>query len=66
MNTIFILNTLEQIFEVDPMQFRAGDIVEAQITIVAVPTRNNKFKMFSQLRCLALLDSSFTDVSIFS
>ena len=51
-------------FEVDPTQFRVGDIVEAQITVASVPIRNNKFKMISQLRCLALLDGTFTDVSI--
>jgi len=51
-------------FEVDPARFRVGDIVEVQITIAAVPIKNNKFKMISQLRCLALLDGTFTDVSI--
>jgi hypothetical protein len=51
-------------FAVDPRQFRVGDIVEAQVTFVAVPIRNNKFKMISQLRCLALLDGTFTDVSV--
>ncbi|KIM72038.1 hypothetical protein PILCRDRAFT_82231 [Piloderma croceum F 1598] len=51
-------------FDVDPARFRVGDIVEVQITIAAVPIKNNKFKMISQLRCLALLDGTFTDVSI--
>jgi hypothetical protein len=49
--------------QADPVQFRVGDIVEVQITIAAVPMRNNKFKMICQLRSLALLDGAFTDVS---
>lgn len=50
-------------FEADPTRFRVGDIVEVQITIAVVPIRNNKFKMICQLRSLALLDGTFTDVS---
>ena len=49
--------------QADPARFRVGDIVEAQITIAAVPMRNDKFKMICQLRSLALLDGAFADVS---
>jgi hypothetical protein len=60
-------NILAMIFNdrfetVNPTQFRIGDIVEVQATIVAVPVRNNRFKMILQLRALALLDGTFTDV----
>jgi hypothetical protein len=51
-------------YKVDLMRFRVGNIVEVQITIAAVPVKNNKHKMIIQLRSLALLDGSFTDVSI--
>jgi hypothetical protein len=33
---------------VDPTRFRVGDIVEVQATVVAVPIRNNRFKMIPQ------------------
>ena len=61
---LFFITLLTRFFEVDPIQFRVGDIVEVQITVVAVPIRSNKFKMITQLRCLALLNGTFTDVSI--
>ena len=61
---LFLITLSTRFFDMDPIRFRVGDIVEAQITIAAVPIRNNKFKMISQLRCLALLDGTFTDVSI--
>jgi hypothetical protein len=47
---------------VDPTRFRIGDVVEVQGTAVAVPIKNNRFKMILQLRALALLDGRFTDV----
>jgi hypothetical protein len=53
-------------FEVDPACFRVGDIVEVQMTIAAVPIRNKKYKMILQLRSIALVDSSFTDVSLYT
>ena len=55
---------LTRFCKVEPSWFRVGDIVEVQITVAAVPIRNNKFKMISYLRCLALLDGTFTDVSV--
>jgi hypothetical protein len=48
----------------DPTQFRVGDIVEVQMTIITVPLKKDRFKMINQLRTVALLDGSFTDVSI--
>ena len=54
---------MPRFLEIDPAQFRIGDIVEVQITIATVPVQNNKYKMIAQLRCLALLDGTFTDVS---
>jgi hypothetical protein len=47
----------------DPTKFRVGDIVEVQMTVVAVPIRNNRFKVINQLRSVALLTGKFTNVS---
>ena len=58
-----LMTPFSRFCQADLAQFRVGDIVEAQITIAAVPMRNNKLKMICQLRSLALLDSTFTDVS---
>lgn len=49
----------------DPTEFRVGDIVEVQMTVVAVPIRNNRFKVINQLRSVALLTGKFTNVSYY-
>jgi len=46
----------------DPACFRVGDIVEAQMTVVAVPIKRDRFKMITQLRSLALIDSTYSQV----
>ncbi|KAF8884361.1 hypothetical protein BD779DRAFT_1472127 [Infundibulicybe gibba] len=43
-----------------PQNFRLGDMVEAQMSLVVVPLRKQKFKMMAVLRAIALLDSSFS------
>ena len=43
--------------------FRKGDIVEAQVTAMMVPMRGGTFKMIAVLRCLTLLDSTYSLVS---
>ena len=62
-NYVRPLNQATRFFETDPTQFRVGDIVEVQMTIVAVPIQKNKFKVITQLRTVALLDGTFADVS---
>ena len=59
-----LVTTKTRFSKVDLTQFRVRDIVEVQITVIAVPIWNSKYKMITQLRSLALLDGSFTDVSI--
>jgi hypothetical protein len=59
---IFAMIFNDRFETVNPTQFRIGDIVEVQATIVTVPVRSNRFKMILQLRALALLDGTFTDV----
>jgi hypothetical protein len=48
--------------EVNPQIFRVGDIVEAQVSFIAVPLKDNKYKMIVVLRSVALLDASFSQV----
>lgn len=47
---------------VNPQIFRIGDIVEAQVSFIAVPLKNNKYKMIVVLRSIALLDATFSQV----
>jgi len=54
---------ITSILKAEPTQFRIGDIVEAQITIAAVPIRKDRFKVIIRLASIALLDGTFTDVS---
>jgi hypothetical protein len=46
-----------------PASFRVGDIVEAQVSFVVVPLKDNKYKMVITLRALAILNASVTQVS---
>jgi hypothetical protein len=46
-----------------PALFRVGDIVEAQVSFVVIPLKDNKYKMVITLRALAILDASVTQVS---
>lgn len=41
----------------DPIRFRAGDIVEAQVTFCAVPIKGERYRMLVTLRSIMLLDS---------
>lgn len=47
---------------VNPQIFRVGDIVEAQVSFIAVPLKDKKYKMITVLRSIALLDSTFSQV----
>jgi len=40
----------------DPNKFRIGDIVEVQLSFVAVPVKENKFRLILVMRALTLLD----------
>lgn len=48
---------------INPIKFRAGDIVEAQLSFVCVALKNAKFKMLVVLRALTLMDTSPLRVS---
>ena len=45
---------------------RVGDIVEVLLSMLLTPIKNGRFKMTPKLRGITLLDSKFTDVSIWS
>ena len=47
---------------IKPVKFQIGDIVEAQVSIIAVPIRDKKMKTVMILRGLTLLDGSFSQV----
>ena len=47
---------------IDLVVFCIGDIVEVQATVTAVPVKRGKFKTVIQLRSLALISGSFTEV----
>jgi hypothetical protein len=49
---------------VGPHTFRIGDIVEMQVSFVAVPLKEQKYKMMVVLRSIALLDKAYSQVSI--
>lgn len=48
-----------------PQTFQVGDIVEVQVSFIAVPIRDNKWKISTILRSISLFDGSFTKVRIF-
>ena len=50
--------------EFDPAKFRLGDIVEVQLSFIALPVRGEKYRMKSILRSLALLDNTHSEVCL--
>ncbi|KAF8236765.1 hypothetical protein L208DRAFT_1250718 [Tricholoma matsutake] len=49
----------------EPQMFWAGDIVQAQVSFVAIPVKGGKCKLLSMLCSLALLEGQFASVSNF-
>jgi hypothetical protein len=52
----------QRVEAVNPQIFRIGDIVEAQVSFIVVPLKNDKYKMMVVLRSIALLDTYFSQV----
>jgi hypothetical protein len=48
---------------ISPAAFREGDIVDAEVTFMLVPIRNDLHKLVAVLRSLTLLDATYTQVS---
>ena len=59
-----ILTKKKSVDMVNPQIFRIGDIVEAQISFIAAPVKNNKYKFIVVLRSIALLDPTFSQVGM--
>ncbi|KAH7903324.1 hypothetical protein BJ138DRAFT_1020827, partial [Hygrophoropsis aurantiaca] len=49
--------------KISPSAFRAGDLVEACLSVITSPISADKYKMLVVLRSLALIDSTHTMVS---
>jgi hypothetical protein len=47
---------------IKPVKFQIGDIVEAHVSIIAIPIRDKKMKTIMILRGLTLLDGTFSQV----
>ncbi|KAF9464019.1 hypothetical protein BDZ94DRAFT_1356192, partial [Collybia nuda] len=47
----------------NPINFRVGDIVEVQLAFMAVPIKDQRYKMLVSLRGITLLDDSHRNVS---
>ena len=45
-----------------PQTFQVGDIVEVQVSFIAIPIRDNKWKISTILRSVKLFDGRFTQV----
>lgn len=58
------INNSHRYNDADPMVFKIGDIVEAQVSFVGVPLRGDKVKLMVVLRALSLLDCEQTMVFI--
>ena len=56
------LTNIKSVDTVNPQIFCIGDIVEAQVSFIAAPLKNNKYKMIVVLRSIALLDPTFSQV----
>ena len=50
----------------NPQIFHVGDIVEAQVSFIVAPLKNKKFKMIVVLRSIALLNSTFSQVRMYT
>ena len=49
-------------FNINPIRFQTGDIVEVKISFFCVPTRTKTLKMLTSLRAIVLVDDSHREV----
>jgi hypothetical protein len=47
----------------DPAQFRQGDIIEVEISLALVPVKEKKYKLVAVLRSLTSLDETYSQVN---
>ncbi|KDR65321.1 hypothetical protein GALMADRAFT_148788 [Galerina marginata CBS 339.88] len=44
--------------QVNPIKFRCGDIVEAQLSFICIQMKNAKYRILTVLRAITILDTS--------
>lgn len=54
---------MESIEPTTPHSFRLGDLVEIQVSFIAVPLKDDKHKMIVILRSIALLNTVYSQVT---
>ena len=47
---------------IKPQLIKNGDIVEMQVSFIAVPTRDNKYRISTVLRSISVFDGHFSQV----
>jgi hypothetical protein len=47
---------------IEPQLIKTGDIVELQISFIAVPIQDNKYRISTVLRSVSILDGQFSQV----
>ena len=48
---------------ISPIKIQIGDIVEVQMSIVAVPVKGRESKLMTLLRSVTIMDGTYTQVS---
>ena len=49
---------------VGPQMIKNGDIVELQVSFIAVPIRDNKYRISTVLRSISIFDGQFSQVGM--
>lgn len=57
-------NQVSRDWTTGPQIFQLGDIVEVQVSFIAIPLRGNKWKINTILRSINLFEGRFTQVNI--
>jgi len=57
-----MLTSLLRFDQAQPTLFQLGDIVEVQVSFVALPQRDSKAKLSMIMRSISLLEKEFTQV----
>ena len=60
----FLLLTKTSFQATGPQIFQLGDIVEVQVSFVAIPLRGKKWKISMILRSISLFEGRFTQVRV--
>ena len=58
-----LINTQNRFTPSKPAKFQVGDLVEVQVSLVAIPQQERKLKTVMILRSITLMDGRFSQVS---